>query len=268
MRTFRNDRSGQTITTSLSNEELALAYAKVAGDSDWLWFWIAKKVESTRAATPAARDMTDFIADLFVIAVGRGLKTPMIRLGNRAANRRYKLYLSKYGTVCVKAGNVAPGTMDPVGDEEYIGKFKDGRFQGDKFARPSISDLAFIEEMTADPIATFVRASKDMDRCCYCNLPLEDARSKQVGYGAVCATRWGLPWGTGRTEEVPSFATLWGKADAESRKNVRGICLAIRQNPADKVNWLVLRDALSEAGWPDSRLPEQPDTVKVVVPRA
>jgi hypothetical protein len=37
-------------------------------------------------------------------------------------------------------------------------------------------------------------------RCCFCGLPLKDERSLGVGYGAVCASNYGLPWGVIKLE--------------------------------------------------------------------
>jgi hypothetical protein len=32
--------------------------------------------------------------------------------------------------------------------------------------------------------------------CCFCSRGLTDERSVTVGYGPICAERYGLPWGT------------------------------------------------------------------------
>jgi hypothetical protein len=32
-------------------------------------------------------------------------------------------------------------------------------------------------------------------RCAFCNLPLSDERSTEVGYGKICASHFNLPWG-------------------------------------------------------------------------
>jgi hypothetical protein len=32
-------------------------------------------------------------------------------------------------------------------------------------------------------------------RCAFCNLPLSDERSTEVGYGPICASHFNLPWG-------------------------------------------------------------------------
>lgn len=45
---------------------------------------------------------------------------------------------------------------------------------------------------TAEEAATFGLAS---GRCCACGHNLEDGRSTKVGYGPVCAGKYGWPWG-------------------------------------------------------------------------
>lgn len=270
MHTITNSRTGETVQTPYEPAELATRFAAITGGAHWAFYWMARVVMDAATACPVAvqtmRQMIGFISDSFVLAVGRGLKKPMIRLGFKEVNRRYKVYLSKAGTPCIKGGDTAPGSSDPVGDEEYIGCLCFGKFLPNKNRPMLASDTLFIDRLSADPVGFFVQCSKDMDRCCYCNLPLEDARSKEAGYGEVCANRWGLPWGKGRTEEIPSFASLWGRADSQGQKDIRGICAAIRKTPGDDVNWLVLRDALTDAGWPENRLPSKP-AGSVIVPR-
>lgn len=265
--TCRNDRTGQTVTLPLSHAEIAARFAEIATKDSWLWFHMANEVQHA-SASPKLVDMIGFISDLFVIAVGRGLKNPMIRLVVKETSRRYKIYLSARGTVCIKGGDVAPGTSDPVGDEEYIGCLLRGKFlpANEGYSnRPkpvAPKDQAFLDSLSADPVGFFAKCSKDMDRCCYCGQPLEDHRSKDVGYGSTCANRWGLPWGGKRTEEVPSFASLWQKATTDNRRDIRGICLGIRQAPQDDLGWAMLRDVLTDAGWPEERLPNKPDDIR------
>lgn len=274
--TIRNDRTAEELSTNLTPAELAAEFAKLADRSSWLWFHMLKVVQQHQPARPEMVDMIGFISDSFVMAAGRGLKNPMIRLGVKEDARRYKLYLSARGTICIKGGNVDPGTNDPVGDEEYIGCLMNGKFlpasdgpsYGNRPKPVAPKDQKFIDALTADPVGFFAKCSKDMNRCCYCNQPLEDARSKEVGYGRTCADRWGLPWGeVSKGQEVPSFASLWAKAPAADRMDIRGICQSIRENPKSELNWLVLRDKLEDAGWPENRLPSMP-TGRVKMPRA
>lgn len=250
MRTFTNDRSGQQVSTNLSNGELASRFAEVADEGSWLWFWITKLVNERTAAPadPGVQDMMAFLADSFVLAIGMGLKRPMIRLHHK--DRRYKIYLSRKGTLCIKTGALVPGTRDPEGDEVYMGCLWGGRFKRADERALLPGDQEVIDELARDPAGFMARCSKDMGRCCYCNAALDDPRSKQVGYGPVCAVRWGLPWGKGYNEAVPSFALLWQGATPEDKTGVRGVCKAIRQaGGKDALLWDVLGDILEGNGY-------------------
>ncbi len=264
---FTNTRSGETVTTDLSLREIAEKFVEVARDNHFCWFWMVKAIQEASSASET-RDLTEFVSDLFVIAVGRGLKSPMIRLCFKEYSRRYKIKLSKKGNVCLLGGNVHPDTSDPVGEEEYIGIWLGGKFLSSKFRSLSQADNEFLKNLGADPQGFFAKCSKDMDRCCYCGKQLEDIRSKEVGYGSTCASNWGLPWGgkAKKGQEVPSFASLWQDAKPDDRRAVRAICRAIRQQPEDDLNWMALRDVLMESGWPDERLPEKPKS-GVLLPR-
>lgn len=51
--------------------------------------------------------------------------------------------------------------------------------------------LVALAERPAETAAAYGRLN---GRCCFCNRGLADERSTAVGYGPVCAGRWGLPW--------------------------------------------------------------------------
>lgn len=204
--------------------------------------------------TGSTRKALDFIADSFVVAVGYGLKRPMIRVHYK--DQRFKLYLSRRGTVCLKSGMLAApsedGSRDPVGDEEYVGCFLRGDFSPartgygsdrDRPLRPMTEvEREFLARLADDPVAFLAACSKDMCRCCYCAQPLEDPRSKAVGYGETCAKRWGLPWGAKKAgEKVPSFAESY---DDTSHK----LIIALRNNPQDVQGWAVFGDWLEDHG--------------------
>jgi uncharacterized protein (TIGR02996 family) len=116
------------------------------------------------------------------------------------------------------------------------------------------TEQEFLAKLAESPVAFMAQCSKDMGRCCYCNQPLSDPRSKRIGYGATCATRWMLPYGDPRyIDTVPSFAKLYNSTAA-------GLCEAIRTTPEDKDLWLILADWLEERGL--SRCsPPKPGTV-------
>lgn len=301
----RQTGAEERITLPLDHLQILAACEELPRDH-WLWFHLARWVRDNGPEAQekaASLKMTiAFLADSFLLAQGMGLKSPMIRLHfksqrfkislskpkaggyNRYTGRSYKG--SKGGAIRFDTGDLAvkmddlPGspvryTSDPVGDERYLGTLFGGKFLGAREGYGSNAPLKpltpveqeVIDGLTADAPGFLARCSKDMDRCCYCNKPLEDQRSKEVGYGATCAVRWGLPWGTGRDESVPSFASLWLKANPDDRYSIRGICAGIRAESAKdnpdyglmETGWAMLRDLLQDAGWTGNRLPQMPD---------
>lgn len=247
-RTYRNDKDGSVVTTSLTPQEMLVRFAEIAPEGHWLWYHIAKV---TAEVKKDAQDAIAFLSDAFLLAVGMGLKRPMIR--GHFKDRRFKVYLSPRGSLCFKAGALVPGTHDPVGDEEYIGCLRGGRFL---VARTGNWDTPahlrrerkllpveqeFLDNLRADPAGFLAACGKDMDRCCYCNAALTDERSKKAGYGEVCASRWGLPWGLKDGQAIPTFASLWSSASPDDRTGIRGLCRAIRQDTA--AAWDAQREA-------------------------
>lgn len=268
---FTNTRSGETIDSPFTHQQaLDLFLAAHADHHDnWLWFWLHK---AAMKAAPAQnghnhKKAIQFLCDSFVVALGRGLKRPMIRLHFR--DQRFKIYLSQRGTLCIKTGELMDdrGTKQPVGDEHYMGCLLRGEFlPATKWDRNfnrrgperplSDTEKAFLEGVQTNPVEFMAQCSRDMDRCCYCSVALEDERSKKVGYGKICANRWGLPWGdTKYLENAPSFAKVHGETASV-------LCDAIRKDQ-DEVAWLALSDWLVEHGLPPVKMP----AIKVAVPR-
>lgn len=259
MTTLRNDKTGELLNSPYTNEEaIDLFKQHFAGSENWLHFWIHKAL--SRLPKPGEVGLggaCQFLADTFLVACGYGLKRPMIRLHHQG--QRFKVYLSAKGTICVKAGRLATGTHDPVGDEYYIGCLLRGEFLPNRDRPLTAAETSFVDGLKGDPVAFMANCSKDMGRCCYCNQPLEDARSKEAGYGATCAKRWGLPWGKDKAEmeKAPSFAKAY---NAE----VSMLCQAVRRDPRDGAAWDMLNDKLQERGLPRLKNPGP----AVTLPRA
>jgi len=72
-----------------------------------------------------------------------------------------------------------------------------GKFQKDNRAQPDIVK-AVVEALTkfdADPLKVAKVEGQATNRCMFCARRLTDATSVEVGYGATCASNYGLPWG-------------------------------------------------------------------------
>lgn len=238
---------------------------------DYGWDINPEGVEGVEISEPTISTALDFLADSFVVAIGYGLKRPMIRA--HYLDQRFKIYLSQRGTVCLKSGKLtAPaedGSRDPIGDEQYVGclfrgKFlparvvpmwaesrynrRDGndgsRWNDRPLRKMTPAEDSFLKELEKAPADFLARCSKDMSRCCYCYSALEDQRSKAAGYGPICAKHWGLPWGDERHgEKVPSFASIW-------TPEVHAMIVAVRATPLDQTVWGIFADYIEEKGMP------------------
>lgn len=77
------------------------------------------------------------------------------------------------------------GRISPAGQLE-IGR--------DGFARKA-ELLTLLESLAANPAGVAAQYGHVTGNCCFCGLQLKDDRSITVGYGPVCAKRFGIAWG-------------------------------------------------------------------------
>lgn len=137
------------------------------------------------------------IFTMFTSAVAN-LKRPAIRLADDAG---HYLHLSLAGEASKNAGCIY--VKGERGTDAYYGKITpQGRFFAvsscPKTVEPHL--LAF----AADPETVAAKYGKLTGNCCFCGRKLTDDRSTEVGYGPVCAGKFGLNWGT--TEPTPAPA--------------------------------------------------------------
>ena len=55
--------------------------------------------------------------------------------------------------------------------------------------------VAAIAGLAAEPERVAAAYGHATGRCCFCDLVLTDPRSIAVGYGPICACKFGIPWG-------------------------------------------------------------------------
>lgn len=244
--TTLNHRNGKSITTSMSNAEAAALVAEKLTEDDWLAFWIHS--EANKLSRGGALPNVVKVLNLaFLYAVGRGLKRPRIRVAYE--DIRYHFFLSRRGTVCLKAADRRVAGQNLWCAEDYIGNFYRGDFLDSyhtKTAHYNFVDTLANQENVARFLA---QCSKDLGSCCYCNKPLSDDNSKAVGYGKVCASRWGLPWGGEYDEKAPTMFSV------AMNRHIQEIASMVLTNPSDLDSWNVLSDLIEEQGLPRMEYP-------------
>lgn len=124
------------------------------------------------------------IVALLELARGNGLKFPKVRF---AASQSRELLLS----LAPMTGR-NPGAIYIKVQGEYRGMIAaDGAMRGDITRDAEL--ITLLTAIGADP-ARLAREYAAMTSCCsFCGLALSDAGSVEVGYGPICASRYGLP---------------------------------------------------------------------------
>ena len=125
---------------------------------------------------------------LFETAISNSLKYPKIRLQN--------VVLSRAGDKSKYTGQIQITDGRPYGANTYFGRIdKDGIFHVST-ADSSVS--ALLARLSDNPANVASEYGRLTGQCCFCGLALKDARSTAVGYGPICADKFGLAWGTGK----------------------------------------------------------------------
>ena len=161
------------------------------------WVHVLVVEAEARIAEPKATPTESFagIRALFTQA-STGLKNPKVR------------FATEDGTAIVLnlAGKLskAPGTIHVTGEgsfetRAYFGKidlagtWHAGRNVGTAALAPQV--LTALRSLDADPAGAAAAYGRRTGSCCFCCRELTDGRSVSVGYGPICAERFGLPWG-------------------------------------------------------------------------
>lgn len=191
----------QTFGNDLINK--ARQYQHIS-EKQLYWVGVLTNRVTDRAQEQAARleaapvvlkdDSIARIISLFAIAKGHGLKQPKIRLFSPGGQR---LVVKQAGPSSRYIGQLLV-TDDQGYGGAYFGRIDQGRFVASGKATPDVEQA--LREMGEDPAKTASAYGRRTGACCFCGLTLTDGRSIAVGYGPICAGKYGLPWGDERAE--------------------------------------------------------------------
>ncbi|HEY2154451.1 MAG TPA: DUF6011 domain-containing protein [Isosphaeraceae bacterium] len=160
---------------------------------DWLVFIAAEEVaRATRPEPEVIPGELDRLVDLFH-AVATRLKYPGITLSTEDGR---DVSLKLCGSRSRYAGSIAVSNGKKYGDPAgvFYGYLRpDGRWD-ERASDAQVTDL--LRRLAADPVGVAGEYGRLSGNCCFCRLSLTDERSVAVGYGPICADKWGLPWGS------------------------------------------------------------------------
>lgn len=163
------------------------------GLSEKQWYWVVKL--ATRYTQPEAeeRKVADFAGVYKLFAKAKEhLKFPKIHLLVEGVEK-LKLYVAG-------PRSRVPDVVNVVGEdtETWYGRvYPDGRWQegrGSPEANKAVEGL--LTRLASDPEKVATEYGRLTGNCCFCSRKLSDERSTEVGYGPVCAKKFGLNWGT------------------------------------------------------------------------
>lgn len=131
------------------------------------------------------------IVALFDTAAGNKLRFPKLTFDTTEVG--VPLQLSRAGALSRQPGSVNLTDGGRFGENRFYGRIeRTGTFvSGRDCPAKLVEFLARLSGSAADVAAAYGRRT---GHCCFCNLPLTDARSVSVGYGATCAKKWGMPY--------------------------------------------------------------------------
>jgi hypothetical protein len=158
------------------------------------WAWIDRLV--AKANRPAAKtvEVRGAIAEIFALftrAAAAGLKFPKIRL---AADDDTPVVFSRAGEKSRYTGEIMVTDGGPFGSNRYFGRIDAaGYLHEGRDLTYSVRTL--IENFAADPAGVAAIYGKRTGSCCFCRKELSTRESLAVGYGPICAEKFGLPWG-------------------------------------------------------------------------
>lgn len=186
---------------------------------------------NTQAALPAVNLAGIF--SLFTMALQSGLRRPAITI-NRPEGAEIGRIKITFTTMGQNGGTLSISDGGPYGANKWYGRIKaDGSFVRGQRCTPQV--LEYLTRLAADPGGVIGAAGRRTSSCCFCSRPLTDDRdgfSVQVGYGPICAQRWGLPHGS---------AALTAEGRANWQANLAQLQEQRRQEAANRLERMRLQ---------------------------
>jgi hypothetical protein len=171
--------------------------------------WVNKLISEAQAPKPVTVKIdASRVLAMFALA-GASLKQPKINLSVNGNPVRIKVATKKAdGTLYIDGGSGDSyyGKIDPSGDIRLLREVP---------ANLKADIESLILALAANPEKVAAEFGHLTGNCCFCNRDLSDDRSTDVGYGKICADKYGMEWGVGavKTAEIKSFTVTDNSAE-------------------------------------------------------
>jgi hypothetical protein len=120
------------------------------------------------------------------------LKRPAVVLDSSDQTLR----LTVAGAEARVPGSINVSSSGSYEDRTWFGRIlSSGEFEASPRVETPESVITTLRRFSADPAGIASAHGRKTGQCCFCARPLTDGRSVSVGYGPICADRFGLPWG-------------------------------------------------------------------------
>lgn len=132
---------------------------------------------------PQVRGLLDLAA--------KSLQYPKINI-ETTSGQKVRLSVAGQGSKTPGVINITDGR--PFGENTFFGRIDlEGNLRPSKAMTVDVT--ALLEEMNRDPKAVATAYGLRTGSCCFCSRDLSTKESVAVGYGPICAEKYGLPWG-------------------------------------------------------------------------
>jgi len=197
LKSFRNElaASDSGFAASLINQ-----FEKRGALSEKQMYWVgvllARAVAGPSAAAspdapnPKLEDASGLFT--FFANAGKKLKWPKLSF-NLDEVGEFRLQVAGFKAKFPGSINMTDGK--PYGMNKWFGRIAlDGtiEFSGRALPNERIVIERLVRSFSKDPKGTAAKYGLKTGNCCFCNKKLEDEVSTAVGYGPVCAKKWGL----------------------------------------------------------------------------
>lgn len=163
------------------------------GASEGQMKWVNILIDRANGVQPEKiiGDVGSFMGVYALFAKAKqALKFPKLRLSVKGM----PLVLAVAGEKSIKPGMINVSDGGPFGHNKWYGRIApDGSWELPQKEYPEIGEVAgLLRRLSEDPHKAASDYGKLTGYCCFCQKPLSDEKSVAVGYGPVCADKWGL----------------------------------------------------------------------------